>query len=292
MPSQLQVDIQRIDSIESNFVRDMVWLVYVGNIYSNNIPDHYYFELPEQYNIQAAWQWYESIKTIPIKRPSNSLVLGKYNEAVFLNYFLTHPNTNWVKHNLQLIDNKQTIGEVDYLLNTKEEEYHHLEVAIKYYLKTEWNGQGVYLGPSTNDWFQRKIDKLLSNQLTLTKAYNALLPLEFQPIDFSPRLMIKGSLFHSFLKEEQKGYTPTLGWWLKKSELQQLYKLGYTYNIIIEKRNWIFPYNSRIEKHDFQALYSRANELLASRDEIMVCRFNEVGLAVDRGFVVRNTWPN
>ncbi len=93
--------------------------------------------------------------------------LGIYAEFL-LHYFFEHsPYIQLILHNYQVIENKQTIGEVDFVIEYKGN-IMHIELAVKYYLDTQQNDLlEHWIGPSGNDNLYKKIERVVTHQLPL-----------------------------------------------------------------------------------------------------------------------------
>ncbi|SHJ98558.1 hypothetical protein SAMN02745181_2950 [Rubritalea squalenifaciens DSM 18772] len=99
-----------------------------------------------------------------------------------------------------------TLGELDYLLtDTLTQENIHLELAIKFYLALEQNGQLTYPGPNARDNFHRKLDRLRSHQLSLGKSESAreLLSTRFGIKSFTTKQIVHGIFFFHVHAEQR-----------------------------------------------------------------------------------------
>lgn len=121
--------------------------------------------------------------------------LGHLYEDALSELLSANSNYEILAQNYQLITPaKQTLGELDFLLLKKpSNEIIHLELAVKFYLIVEVNGQTLYPGPDARDNFHRKSKRLCEHQLTLTKRKSSqeLLP----PLPHSGTIKI-GHLVH------------------------------------------------------------------------------------------------
>ena len=100
----------------------------------------------------------------------DKLPLGKRIEHFFEFYIQQSKEYNLIKSNIQVINNKETLGEMDFLLfDKKEEKYLHVEHVYKYYLYDESfpNEIDRYIGPNRDDSFSKKLTKLKDKQLPL-----------------------------------------------------------------------------------------------------------------------------
>ncbi len=110
-------------------------------------------------------------------------------------------NLELIAHNLQLRQNNQTLGEVDFILkDLQHNEFIHLEMAVKFYLlKINGNTLHDFIGPSGKDIFEKKAHRLQSHQLKLLERKEAIPLLKQLGIEtITPQLFIPGMLFHHF----------------------------------------------------------------------------------------------
>lgn len=109
----------------------------------------------------------------------NKLPLGKRIEHFFSFYIHQSKNYDLIKNNIQIINKKETLGEIDFILyDKKEKKYLHIEHVYKYYLYDDSfpNEIDRYIGPNKDDSFAKKLVKLKDKQLPLlyrdeTKEY-------------------------------------------------------------------------------------------------------------------------
>lgn len=103
--------------------------------------------------------------------PKN-VVFGRKMES-FFSHAITHSSRyDLLAENVQIISNKVTLGELDFLLkHTETQQLIHVELACKFYLYDPYRkGNNEYchwVGPNRNDFLDRKIEKLKDKQLPL-----------------------------------------------------------------------------------------------------------------------------
>ncbi len=107
------------------------------------------------------------------------LPLGKRIEY-FFEYFIGQcEEYKIIKNNVQIIHNKLTLGELDYIIqsNTTPQQY-HIELIYKYYLYLEHIENEVqrFMGPNFDDSLEKRLIKINNKQLPLlfkdeTKVY-------------------------------------------------------------------------------------------------------------------------
>lgn len=101
---------------------------------------------------------------------ADNMPLGKRVEYFFEFYINNSLRYNLIKKKIQIIDNKNTLGEIDFLLfDKKKNKYLHVELTYKYYLYDESHDDELdrYIGPNKKDNLVRKINKLKEKQFPL-----------------------------------------------------------------------------------------------------------------------------
>lgn len=99
-------------------------------------------------------------------RESTPKRLGKLIEQIFEGYIEQSHEYSILLKNIQIIDNKKTIGELDFILEDSEQKIFHCELAYKFYL---WKAdeKGNWVGPNLKDALYKKTTKLLEHQFPL-----------------------------------------------------------------------------------------------------------------------------
>lgn len=176
--------------------------------------------------------------------PTN-LRLGHLAEKIVSELIKSSTNYNVLYENIQLIEAKKTIGEIDFIIEeNKTKQVIHMELAYKFYLFDPSIGSDPinnWIGPNRNDSLKEKLEKLKSQQFPLlyhhyTKAkFNTIkidevsqalcllvslfIPYEYK-VDFSPsyKKAIKGyylniERFISFDTSEKTYYLPAKKEW-------------------------------------------------------------------------------
>lgn len=290
-PAHLSI-IERINAVDVKFHRDLLALLFSPFVFKAFFPKYLLFTEGEFSDFEEVWDWFKQIENEPFPKELNKLRLGKYAEELLYFHFTKSPKYDALGHNLQLIDGKLTVGEIDYLLKDKNQnEFIHLELAIKFFLKIEINGENQWIGPSTKDNLTKKRNKLLQHQLQLTTTHKQLIPTEFQQINFAPKLLLKGAEFIHFDAYQATPNPFTNAWWLHVEHLERLEEPNFQFVIVPNRKDWIFPFNRRLEKYQFAELKHEIRDFLLLQNEILVARFDSNENPLDRGFVVRANWP-
>jgi len=104
-----------------------------------------------------------------LDHPRNS-VLGKRMESFFEIAIKYSSRYELINANIQIIENKQTLGELDFLILDKElSKPLHVELVYKLYIYDETfsSEDQRWIGPNRRDSFSKKLDKLKSKQFPL-----------------------------------------------------------------------------------------------------------------------------
>ena len=98
----------------------------------------------------------------------NTRLLGTYFEALWQFYFSHHASFTQCICNLQINDDKRTVGEFDVLVTNARGENFHIELTCKFYLEWHYDPQTtLWLGPNCGDRLDIKFHKTSTHQLPL-----------------------------------------------------------------------------------------------------------------------------
>ncbi len=95
--------------------------------------------------------------------------LGKRAEFIFEQILKHTDKLEIIANNIQLIEKKRTIGEIDYLLK-QQNKFIHLELATKFYLLDESLDDefvNQWIGPNRKDFLHLKLSKLTNHQFPI-----------------------------------------------------------------------------------------------------------------------------
>lgn len=101
---------------------------------------------------------------------NEKIPLGKRVEKFFEFYIQNSSRYELINHNIQIIENKNTVGEIDFILHdTKENCYKHMELVYKFYLYDDSFEKELdrYIGPNRDDSLIKKLTKLENKQFPL-----------------------------------------------------------------------------------------------------------------------------
>lgn len=146
-----------------------------------------------------------NIKNIKIEK---KLPLGKRVEYFFDAIIENSSNYKMLMKNIQIIKNKNTLGEMDFIIYDKIKDKNiHVELQYKYYLYDESfeNEIDRFIGPNRNDTLLLKLKKLKNKQFPLlfkeeTKLYLNDIDLE----NMEQKMLFKAHIFlPRYLKNKQ-----------------------------------------------------------------------------------------
>lgn len=165
----------------NKFVNDLAWVIYSTSLikkedFKNNYTSEECYQL---FIDHKEWLTYidENIKLYKEETTLKNYLLGKYFEQLLTFFFKHSPYFDLIVSNEQIIINKETKGEVDFVVyNKKLNQFEHIEVAIKYYMYTDKHKSSKWVGPNSNDYYENKISNLISHQLKILKKYKSHLP--------------------------------------------------------------------------------------------------------------------
>lgn len=164
-------------------------------------------------------------------KANNPLRLGKEIEKVFSACVKASLNYQVIKENIQILQGKITIGELDFILkNTTSNQYIHLELVYKFYVydsKQSINEIERWVGPNRKDSLIEKLNKIEIKQFPLLQ--NPLTQLKLEGIDVSKmkqNLCFMANLFVPYQK--QNNYFTEInnkaisGYWLSLVDFSNL----------------------------------------------------------------------
>lgn len=254
---------------------------------------------------QAITEWLELLDHAPGPlhawlnlRPHSRL--GRYAEKLIAYYF--HWRNQLYAHGLQIrSDNKQTIGEFDFLLNDGSDLI-HLEFATKFYLLhhqadelSAEHTSDYFLGPNLADSLGNKIRKILDQQLLL--AAHPASQSQFPRAITHAKALIKGWLFYHNGKRPDGALlglsaNHCWGFWATLSDLSAERDECYT---LPPRLDWLAPAKvATSEVINGQALREQlAGQFVGNSMPVLIARVvvhEDSAIEVERGFVVPDDW--
>lgn len=179
--------------------------------------------------------------------PSN-IRLGQRMEF-FMEAALKASNFDILAKNLQIIHQKETLGEIDFILkNRANNSIFQLEMVYKFYLfdpevKGEWTEQ--WIGANRRDSLHLKLKKLKEKQLPLLYASETadyLKKIGLKVNEISQKVCFFGQLFLPYIPEfalnDKLNPTSLAGYWLNKRQLET-FKPKIQKLLIPAKNDWV-----------------------------------------------------
>jgi len=233
------------------------------------------------------------ITTVLPYLPKN-LVLGKRVEIFFKSFIENHNDYKTLKANLQIIEEKITIGELDFLLQeTHNNQYIHVELVYKFYLYNPEIDEEIHrwIGPNRRDTLFHKIKKLNEKQLPL--LYNdttekVLKELQLVAKNFQQQVCFLGQLFVPFAlygnKFPEINNQCIVGYWLRLKAFKENHQKEDTY-YIPEKEDWLIdPANNEVW-FSFETVFAKIEQSL-SQNKSPLCWQKTADNTFEKLFVV------
>lgn len=172
--------------------------------------------------------------------------LGSVFEGLISFWLQISPNYQEKIHSLQIIEDKHTYGEIDFIIEELSTgKIIHLEVAVKFYLGTEpYTDAYRWFGTTTFDQLGKKIDHLRLQQTQLSLKHPVQLKNYFAKAIDQRHCMVKGRLFYPnncVISPQDLNLTENhlRGYWCHVSEREESNKV-----IKINKSHWLAEFNS------------------------------------------------
>ncbi|KXU93464.1 hypothetical protein CR51_29180 [Caballeronia megalochromosomata] len=303
-----------VDRFDDVTVRDLAWLLFAPDLLREGDATlaHPFASTHER---DATLAWLKTLDAAPQPlhdhaRDPKFTRLGIYAESL-IRFFLSHgPAARLVAANVPLRQQRRTIGECDFLLESASGVRLHWELAVKFYLHISDDDApsavrlSDYVGPNLQDRFDLKHARLVTHQLALTSRA------EFAALGFAgpwrAQLFIKGRLFYHGVEDEHVEPAPEIGashlrgWWLTASEWREARANGSD-----DERAWVVqPRMAWLASRRLDA--AAAATLIAESEAIrarlettaaptMIAAYarDEAGEWTEqsRGFIVPDDWP-
>ena len=234
----------------------------------------------------------DSLGKIP--EPAAS-VLGKRMEDLFAAYITHFTSEKILLQNQQIISNKETLGEIDFLLkNVASGEISHVELVYKFYLYDPETGTSEtehLIGPNKRDSLVRKLQRLQKRQFPMLfhpKTRELLDKYEISPEDILQKMCFKTSVF---LPKQMKKINfseinpeTVAGYWIRASEFTfEAYRKNAFFTPV--KKYWPVQPHCNKSWFTFDEIKPQINELLKNRFSPLVWMKTQNG-RYSRFFVV------
>lgn len=230
--------------------------------------------------------------------------IGKRFERILHYCFTHHPAFELAGSGIVIQREKQTIGEVDFLLrHSATGDWVHVESACKYYLgtgnHTSWR---AWLGVNPDDSLERKINTLV-RQLDTSRAREVLRSLAPDDTDsVHSVVLMKGYFFVPFdlLGKSRLPHhahrSHSAGWWMHQSQLQAIPDMPAQW-VVLPRDRWIAPWRSLVSEIvpvGGNELRRQVYDILLHHPGCLVVQLFQEGeeyRELSRGMIVPDHWP-
>lgn len=195
---------ETFEKLNDRNVKDLYWLLFSKCPVNQNHPvlekiPFFPEDILEDWRLNCAIYFIELDKKpnelhLFLNRPKNKR-LGFYAEALLSFFFQTFSQIELLLQNHQIIDDKRTLGELDFIIKWNKRVI-HIECAVKYYLcdhLRDLNDLHSWVGPACKDDLGRKIEKVIEKQLPMINFTK--LNGELSPNEVESYLFLKGKMF-------------------------------------------------------------------------------------------------
>lgn len=245
-------------------------------------------------------EWQRIVKNQPLNQLSDAYegraTLGAYIEALAAEAIKQGGCAELLAQNIQFFKDRQTIGEMDFLLKESGKVL-HLELAAKFYLCIgDIHDMAHWVGTNVRDSMARKHTKLTQSQLLLSKnpLVAAQLGAQGLPLPDEAKALLKGQLFYTFAQWQSSARANwaapehAAGWWLEANNIGDLSGVAERWYTCSDKREWLLtgnapPENKTLSTQELQKQLSRLAK------PVMVHAIIN-GACAQNGFVVPQGW--
>lgn len=204
------------------------------------------------------------------------LRLGHLAEKVVSTLIKSSTNYEVLYENIQLVENKQTIGEIDFILSSlNTAQLIHVELAYKFYLYDPSISSEVinnWIGPNRNDSLREKLEKTKNKQFPLL-YHKAAKPLrdQLRPKVISQQLCLLANLFIPYQSDAHfpaayqkaiKGYYLSVEDFIRLDHSQKMYYLP-------RKTEWGIDPAEHENWEGFDQLHPHINKSMAQQQALL-----------------------
>ena len=207
--------------------------------------------------------------------PTN-LRLGHLAEKVVSLLIQSSTNYDVLYENVQLIENKTTIGEIDFIIsNQNTKQLTHVELAYKFYLfDPSISSEAInnWIGPNRKDSLKEKLDKLKSKQFPLLYHHAAKEKLDALKLkDISQKLCFLATLFvpynyeasfSSVYQKAIKGYYLNIETFISFDHSEKTYYLP-------QKKEWGIAPSENKNWNTFSQVYPNIKTSIAEKQALL-----------------------
>lgn len=222
---------------------------------------------------------------------NQKLRLGKLVEKFVINQLSAYKNIEVLLENIQIQDEKITLGELDCILLENDIPI-HLEVIYKFYLYDNSVGNSEiehWIGPNRRDSFDMKYDKLVRKQLPMlyhTKTQELLRRKNIDTEKIIQKVYFKAQLF-PHLNDIDKNF-PLInndcisGFYIYSNELSQYNNCKF---FVPTKHNWLIQPHSNVNWLNFEE-FSKQSSVFLEEEYAPMCWMKKPNGMIFKFFVV------
>jgi len=205
-----------------------------------------------------------------LRNVERRLRLGQLAERFVFNQLDTDPHFKILAENVQIQDQKRTVGELDALI-LEQSQATHLELVYKFYLYDERLGNSEtqrWIGPNRRDSLEEKLNKLELKQLPLLYSAHCRPILEALQLNLEhikQKVLFKAQLFTPYQNEvpfENLNRHCVSGFYMRPNQLQPFLNAKF---YIPKKMDWFLKPHSFVEWQNFEAFSKAVPSFLAQQ---------------------------
>ena len=225
--------------------------------------------------------------------PASGMRLGHFAEELFATY-LHLSGYKSIHRNLQIIQHKQTVGELDFIAQDEAEQWHHIELAYKIYCFDPSMSQeelSCCVGSNQKDLLIDKLAKLRDHQLPLLHKESTQDILRERGIPTSSILQsvcLKGQLYVPYEQElpafSHLNPNAVAGYYIRLEQIEAFHETTDQF-FIPKKLNWMLSPDLAVDWQPYEIFKGKASALLEDRWSPLCWRKTEKG-QLSRFFLV------
>lgn len=225
---------------------------------------------------------------------SAKLRLGHQMETVFKELIERSTSYEMILHNVPLIREKRTIGEIDFILrNLLQDQIIHVELTYKFYIIDTNISEPIHrlVGPNRRDMFFTKLEKIKNRQFSLLHEKEATDVLEAHQLkleNIEQQCCFKAQLFVPYQNEavhiRPLNQKCIRGYFIAFDDFNSAYFRKFTY-YIPKKREWVLEPHLKVPFEPHYQTLLNINVLMLKESSPMLW-LNKGNGIVEKLFVV------
>ena len=222
------------------------------------------------------------IATEPDFQIQTNLRLGHLVEKVVSELIKASNNYNVMHENIQVIEGKDTIGEIDFIIeNTTKKQLIHMEMAYKFYLfdpSISSDPIKNWIGPNRNDSLIKKIEKLKKKQFPLlyhSSTKTKLNNLDIDTISQALCLLVSLYLPFGFKENLEPIYEKAIkGYYMSFEQFKDIDNTQKSYHLPIKQEWGIEPSVNKIWT-DYNGVEKEIKKILKGEQAVLCWQKNK-----------------